>query len=727
LFTVACGSAEDTGDLGTQSDRFESDMLDAADPGSANDSREDGVLDTGKDEVLDNDPGTPDPGGDGVTPDTNIISDDGQPLDPGSSDLGLQDTDTPDDLMSDEGTPPDTGGYQVAAQISCTPVGNACDSPVTVTDVFASYRKDYYFPDSQYREYTDPPVDGGRFQIAAVSGVTGTVTGVTINGTNVNAMLIKPQMEWYHVWPVQVVQGQPVWFNFHSRDSKWDSAQTAQIVIQTTAGDAINAAFPVKKTRVPLTYVTTDESYSTFIIHAKNIDSKAHTLSRLLVNGRDVSGPGIACIPKTTIAAGESVMWTVPLCTPTKPGDAWTVVAEYADENPAVGAGRVIKAKFPVEGWPNEECPYPGSNDTNYNAMRAAGIDTMYAYVNSCGGVVPNLANQILPAQGDYNLLIGDDLLGNSGWESTFTDTSALAGFLTGDETDGTLWDGDNKPLAAQKADMSRRLWNEYPEVPTYNGAKTNGNIGTFAGMADIQGMDAYVAGGAPAIVEFLGYLKVTLKFPYDFLLNARNNHMPLPTWLYSQGLSPVSAWKAQPSPAEVLIQAFSVAAAGGKGLMWFQVNQEKAAAFPASWEAIAASNWTYRGIGPTLREGDITGAVKAGTGALAEMIRGRDALIVVAIDIKSSTTYATTLLGTHWAIGDVTTNLDVTIPADFGVVDVFEIYNKAVTDLSYAHAVTGRTLSIKNVKLTSAMPVKVFVLAADASVRGRMQDLMNP
>ena len=33
----------------------------------------------------------------------------------------------------------------------------------------------------------------------------------------------------------------------------------------------------------------------------------------------------------------------------------------------------------------------------------------------------------------------------------------------------------------------------DYPEIPTYQGAKTNGHIGAYSGITDVQGMDAYV------------------------------------------------------------------------------------------------------------------------------------------------------------------------------------------------------------------------------------------
>ena len=51
-------------------------------------------------------------------------------------------------------------------------------------------------------------VDGGRFHVAAISAVTGHVTGVSLNGTPVEDLLAALEMDWRHVWPEEVVAGE---------------------------------------------------------------------------------------------------------------------------------------------------------------------------------------------------------------------------------------------------------------------------------------------------------------------------------------------------------------------------------------------------------------------------------------------------------------------------------------------------------------------------------------
>lgn len=61
----------------------------------------------------------------------------------------------------------------------------------------------------------------------------------------------------------------------------------------------------------------------------------------------------------------------------------------------------------------------------------------------------------------------------------------------------------------------------------------------------------------------------------------------------------------ADPSPSEITVQAFQAIAAGGKGLLWFQVNQDRAKASPASWNAVVGANKLTRAVRTLLREGE--------------------------------------------------------------------------------------------------------------------------
>ncbi|MBN1770005.1 MAG: hypothetical protein JXB32_01995 [Deltaproteobacteria bacterium] len=657
----------------------------------------------------------------------------------------------------------DAGDWLVPPAVRCAPSGDPC-AAATVPGVWASYRKDFYYPFSRYAEDGPLPEHGGRFHVAAVSAVTGEVTGVRLNGTPAEDLLGEPTLEWWHVWPRVVTAGEPVWLAFHSRDPTWDAAgASGTFEIATTAGVAASGTFPAALAPVPLTYVALDEDYRTLLVHLKNGGAAPHELARLVVNGRDVTD--VACVPETVLEPGETALWTVPLCAPLSPGSAWTVVAEFAGAPAAVGVGRVVRPFFPFESWPNtDECPFPTVNDEYFRRHQAAGLDTTFFYVgggSACGGYdALRIVNEVAPATPDFHLLVADDFLRLPDPGSALTDTSRVAAFLTGDESDGEVYGDGGVPNPSRKAAEARELWSLYPEIPVYNGAKTNKNVGTFAGMCDIQGIDFYVAACAPHITRWGTHPPI--RAAYDYLVNARNNHMPGTTWMYAQGLH--QGWNktaliggatihVQPDPQEILVQALSVVAAGGKGSMWFQVNQEEAEHRPARWAAIAESNWLLHGVRPFLREGDITGLARgdatpedwADDPAIVDLVRARRALVVPIINITVATAPTDVLCGAaflseaavpHWVLGDAAPDVTLEIPDDFGVVELFEVAidgdvfdpaSRVARDVDFPVRIEGRRVTLEGVALSNTRPVRLVVLAADDAVRGEVLGRLRP
>lgn len=616
----------------------------------------------------------------------------------------------------------------VPPSVSCEPQGDVCQLGPSTSGIWANYRKDYYFPDSLYPEYTDPPTSGGRFQIAAVSSISGEVREVYLNDQKVTDLVgSDPQIEWWHVWPYHVTEGEPVWFAFHSRKAAWDNAQTGSLRIETDQGDAVNGLFQVAQSALKFTYVTTTDDRTVLVLHLKNTDTSAHTVRRVLVNGRDVMSSDVLCLPKTRVEAGESVMWTLRLCEPIPLGSAWTVVAEWQDAPPSVGVGRALREHFVIEAWAaSSDCPFPGVNDETYQAHREIGVDVTHTGWGICEADTAQVLGVTLPSLGDYFALLASDYLVE---HPVLASTAGLAGFLTGDESDGEIYDDVGKPNAENKARAARAMWKAYPELPTYNGSKTNGNVGTFTGITDIHGMDVYIGACAPHITQWGG--GTPIRMPYDYFVNVRANHMPLPNWFYAQGLG--SMWNGnQPNRQEVILQGWEVAAAGGKGLMWFQTRQSLAEQHPEVMQAMGEVNWMYWGIRQWLREGDPTGMASGGPDVIVESIRSRRALIVPVINLKfvSGPNDITCLaagigLAPHWIWAANNPRVEVDIPPDFGVNDVFEIGFRQILDTVYGYQVNGRKVVFPSVPLNNDTPVRVLVLTSDPELREAILEAM--
>ena len=621
----------------------------------------------------------------------------------------------------------------IPAALSCSPTADACTQMQPVAGIFASYRKDYYFSQELYSEETEPPVDGGRFHIAGISAINGTVTDVFIDGQNVKDMLVEPLMEWYHVWPEKVQVGKPLWFAFHSRNPHWDSTNTGTIKIETDQGVALEGSFDVAITGQPLGYVTWDAAGEHLLIHLKNTETKAVAVQKILVNGMDVLASGVTCLPKQTIGPQEALLITVPWCTPPQLGAAWSVVVQFEQGPPSVGVGRVLKHFFPIEAWPSsEECPLPGVNDETNATLAKAGIDTFYIYwngYNGCGYDREKLFFETLPARGDTFLLLGDDFPFENPPANALPNTDAILGFLTGDESDFHYYTEDGIPKASLKAANARSIWHHYPELTVYNGAMTNKHIGAFAGMTDVQGIDIYNAACAPHITEVGDH--PSLRAPYDYLVNARNNHMPWPTWLYSQG---VGNWYNHADPQEILIQAFSVMVAGGKGLMWFQAKHSLALETPDTWQAMSDAGWMFRGVRPYLLTGDLTGMVASEDTILVDMIRSPDALIIPVLNmayIEEPTDDSCIIYGIgagpepHWILAEHEVSFTVQVPSDMTVNDLFEVTVEGPVDVHWPVEVDGDKVIFHSVPLSNDEPVRLVVLGRNASVRKTVADEM--
>ena len=244
--------------------------------------------------------------------------------------------------------------------------------------------------------------------------------------------------------------------------------------------------------------------------------------------------------------------------------------------------------------------------------------------------------------------------------------------------------------------------------------------------MTDIQGMDVYIGGCAPHITAWGTHPPV--RMPFDYLRNTRNNHMPLPTWLYAQGLSPVGAWKAQPSPSEVMAQGVMVIAAGGKGLMWFQANQEKAAAVPASWQAMEDVNRITRGVRHWLRVGDPVGYATSTADDIVESIPAGDAIVVpvISLDVtQAPDDLACALISRPHVWASVMRDVTVQVPRDMDLRALYEVTPSGAVPV-HTYSVSERRVTIHDVRTDDAMPARVFVLAGSDDAAARIDSAMT-
>jgi hypothetical protein len=655
--------------------------------------------------------------------------------DAGALDLGTTDTGpAPFDAGVDawiEPPPPPPGvplALPVAPSATCMPTAAACD-PVPVPIAAAGYRKDFYYPLAQYPEaMIASPADGGRVHVVATAGASGDVTAVSIRGMDRTALLDAGWLDWIHVWPETLVAGEPFWISFHSQSAELDASADLPVRVETAAGVALDTTLHHEVPRALISYVTPSDDDAALLVHLRNTDTASHTLARLVVDGRDVTDA--ACIADRTLAPGAATVWSVPACAPRATGSLWSVVVEWADAPPSVAGGRVLARHFPIETWPVEdECPLPGGNEENLAMHLAAGFDTFFlrgAYTaTGCNAVTSDQVIAAAPARGVYAM--PDEFLSLPAGVGA---AEHVAARLLSDEGDSSRTDGHARMLA----ETAQASWSRSPTLATYIGGSRHRNNGTFAGVADLQGFDFYVAACAPHVTDFGS--NPPLRAAYDYMRAVRTNSAPLPTWLYSQGLS--NGWNRganvyQPDPAELRVQAWSSVLAGAKGLMYFQTSLSMARGPAAdTWAEISRVNHEVRALARVLREGDPTGTARASAeDVVVDAIASPDALVLAAIDVGATGVTdllcATRLPPPHWQLVPQLTNLGVDLPAGLGVVDAFEVRADGVHELPAGATLDGRTVWIPSVSLDQAQPTRVFVLASRAAMRGEIAAALAP
>jgi hypothetical protein len=383
--------------------------------------------------------------------------------------------------------------------------------------------------------------------------------------------------------------------------------------------------------------------------------------------------------------------------------------------------GRVPDSRYSIEVWPKKgDCPFPSVNDKSWNELKSHGIDTVFMRHNDISSVC--------------HAKLGDVINQHSESEKFFMWTSIegaaqvaedkkfyVSAVLIGDEDDG-----DANKEVRDKLSQALRVANEQPHILSYHGGKTNRHNGEFSGIADLQGMDVYLAACAPAIVDATKTLP--LEASYAYLRNTRNNHMPLPSVSYSQLYG---SWKYEPNSQEILVQLGSVLLSGAKGLSMFQSWNQEFNHNRKDWDGpikdllLSIANPTVRHV---LRTGDVeslplkwsdSGNPIESINSLVEVIRNDQYIMVVLVNTKGDG-YNYLLchvgLSQHWTLHPHSIEkIEISLGSEVGSVDLGNIQEASKGVLSKAQglksSLSGSSVLLEQVSLSSAAPVRILLI----------------
>jgi hypothetical protein len=428
------------------------------------------------------------------------------------------------------------------------PPSSACQLPqpqcpetptFPIQQPFSAFRADVWIQD-KYKEPLPQPDDGGRLHMLYAAATDVTESDISTGKFFVNGIRVKcavgSDMSVVHWARFEVAQdNRLVFVSLHSNNSEiFTVGKTVTLEVVGGSGSVIvNATFDLPpQPSLTVTYITTINNGSTLIAHILSTTASAPSISAVFVNSVNVTSR--ICLPSpVSIPKGDSHIIEVPLCSPASVGDVLSVLLLLSDGSHAAAAVRRVKEEMHISVWPkSSSCVLPKLDDENARTLMHNGIDAAYTYPHTasktCNSRISteDYINTVLPST-EFHVMISEDFLdrGERATRGKLNDTSHVFAMMIADEDDTPKYPTSD---LQDKLALALAARTQYRDVPTFQGGATNRNAGTYSGISDFQGVDAYVAACAPHFFNF--FEKTLLRMPYDYALNTRANHLPLPT-----------------------------------------------------------------------------------------------------------------------------------------------------------------------------------------------------
>ena len=510
-----------------------------------------------------------------------------------------------------------------------------------------------------------------------------------------------------------------VWISFHTSNAQWAPFDSLLVHVAAKNGTVLydgTLSGTAIESGLTLSYAAFRFGGTQAVLHVHNEADTPQSLGSLYLDGTAVPK-----FPNASVPPGGHLVIPVSISGIAKhTNDVWTVRMNGLGFGGRVAAGE----RFAVEAWPHSsDCSVPGGNDDHAQELQSYGIDSVYytggSYSKNCNGSLVDVVNQLAgdgTKQPDFHVVTDAQTAGAASLAARFV---AIDAVLLGDEVDDKV---DASHLRGKLA-AAYAAHDVAPESPTYQGSKTTRNVGSFAGIADIQGSDAYCAACAPTMLPAISTLP--LQYPFYYLRNARDNHAPGVFWGYSQLFS--DAWSYQANANEIIAQIGQVVLSGSKALMFFQSYHE---IFKASdMNDIAAAIQSVRAVGTIVREGDVAGIAfdtssKLNKEVMIEVIRSPEQLLIAIVNTNGSgynNALCHTGLSKHWKIGKHTIDsldLDLSSAPDVSKLGNWQeaVNGKLVPLAGVTVSNAGRTVTLSGIDLDDTMTVRFLVADVTAS-----------
>ncbi|ETO31905.1 hypothetical protein RFI_05214 [Reticulomyxa filosa] len=621
---------------------------------------------------------------------------------------------------------------------------------------YTSFRRDYFLSSSMYPENLPDPDVGGRAQIVFTASNYKTTTyvspfTVSFNGDITIAIaattVLPSSIDWI-TCDYNAKTGQ-VGISMHVPDDDLVQA-ISKLVVSDSKGQVwarleITGSSPQQQQQVT--------------VHLYNYYSNAfYGISSFYFNGQSVD-------KEFTVGPVDHIVRLYNISN-VSPGDLWTIYMTL-DDGLAYGfAGRFSNAlqPFPFVALPvDSQCPvtftiacplfffttflyifflykkvqfnffnksFPQTNSANYETL-SEDLFVSSTYLSAsdvCSGTTQAIITAYSTGWNENTNPSG--LVVDSQLSSQLTDSNTGTQNAVHAIALNSLQPVDDVSSSALQSTI-HNLWQSaialrttYPHFMTCVNAQTSHQVGSFAGITDIQVVQFFMAGCATTSVQNTTFPVTAV---YDYTSNAQKNQMPLETWAVIQAFD---TWSDDSppylTPSEITMVIGQVFAAGVQGVILSKTDVTQMSTNSQAWNAANALLFNFNAL---YTKGYLAHSVATGSyiqnadssTSLWAAIRSDVALIVIGVNINCSGYDLSKCDGSQnvaWTCEDtISRQVNVTLPTDFNgtSIQIEEVQNGDFVQVDFNTAIVSgqfnQVLQLQSVSLDSQETTRVFLV----------------
>ncbi len=506
------------------------------------------------------------------------------------------------------------------------------------------------------------PVDNGGAMFVFVRNTGAapvTLSQVTINGTSVQELQSGGSVLWHRTWPPELPPGGVSTVTVKATGPPLTEGATVTVGVASSGGQQASATATLATPKLRIGSVIPSQDWRTIHVFLRNLDTVAHTVTALFLNGdvtAQTSFAGGPVIPPNSVGIARV---TLPApAAPLTPLAVRVIAQRSGGGQVEVGAPvRLVEPWFPLGTW-SSSMP---ETDPGQVVARQAQLDTVV------GSNIWPLIREMNARHFIRSLNIintGDPKYPDPAQAAANIGNPDIRAWYLRDEPD------INGVPVIQIKEGNDILWAD-PTHPSFLNLTTTRAFNSYGHIPDIIGVDHYVM-FAPNNIPGTGITRhARLEEAIEFSELLKLNTEPKLMWNWSQLAA--SVWSRQPLTWGVNYQFWANVMTGAKGILWFVLQPGTPSNYPAQYqEALKLTRQFSQIRGLCLYGESIPNLSFSTSKALGRSIVGENA--VVAIVLNNNYTVSGFPWASNYSISPLSGTVTVPVPDWVPIEQVYRV-----------------------------------------------------